>query len=212
MIENLALKDFYSWLGPSNERMEWAIDRLISMSKGRETSRAAYKFYYSFTTRNRYSIGRSDLHTTEQVRNELQEAYWVEEEDIRQFCYTWLCSFRNKLGHHFKTRTGVKYLTYALRDWLVGPMKVFSYKGWEEKYINYLGNQDYEMPQPPLDIQIILGTSPYYKYLKELSLYNKYLIYCYSLGYSAYTIGKINSCYHKQCKRDRSRLRDELEL
>lgn len=106
-----------------------SVEFLIELSKGRISQEQGAWFYGLFLDREWPIYKRPQ--DREEVRQRLVDAWWVEEDDIRQeiFFYTFY------LDVHYH-RHALYLLCVWIRDWLINKQKVLNVKpeGWEERY------------------------------------------------------------------------------
>lgn len=134
------------------------IDRLSLLSRGIWTDPGAWKFFQLFTT-NRYN---HPVDTILEAQEKLQEAWWIETEDVAQECYLFL--------HRMKScdKGALVYLTLYLAQWL--DWRVFG-----RKEDNVETPEDYILPSEPDDLYLLIDN--------QLSLWERYIYYCISTGY-----------------------------
>lgn len=130
---------------------------LISVAKGKFSLKKGLWFYDTFLP-DRFK-------TASLAHQALQNTWWIEEEDIRQFLLAHI--WENKISTRITNLRHI--LAYPLRDWLCkqGISKKIPL-GWEGKWINYITDiQHFSDPE----IKQVLETKnnlyeAYFKYLK----------------------------------------------
>jgi hypothetical protein len=160
------------------------VELMIERVKGRAHDPVARRFYETFL-----NIGKDlgEVKTVDDVRKILQEAYWIEEEDVRQVCYMWMYCF----NHNIIWFQAQQYLWLYLCKWVLR-QKVFQlHTDWAEDYLESF-ETTYELPPPQPDARIICNRHPFFN-LKDLSLYHRYMLYCFSQGYSTEDIAQLTS-------------------
>ena len=153
------------------------MNRLVAQAKGKLGDKTAYSFYNMFTDRSN-AFSPKDK---EDVRLELQNAWWIEEEDVRQFLYMRAVILFRKINRPITYTLVLGMLSYDLRDWLVD-QGVFDHPShFREEYQFHLSNHlliniedSYE------NIRLGVGTLLYLSEEESysLSLYERYLLYC----------------------------------
>lgn len=148
------------------EQFKQDLKDLIAAAKGRPSLKEGLWFYDIFLPQK--------AKTASLARELLKNAWWIEEEDIRQFllCYIWENKISSRMTHLWHI------LAYPLRDWLckqgIGKSRP---EGWEEKWKNYIADkQHFSDPE----IKQVFETKDnlykaYFKYLKyglELNYYD----------------------------------------
>lgn len=160
------------------------IDRLVLLSKGVWTDPGAGKFFNLFIS---YIPPR--VESIEEVRNRLQSAYWIEEEDVRQFCYVYLLSQKT---HEVGT---LKHLTWAVYEWLSDKQRAMHRSCGE--FIDISVESEKEI----IDWEILKD--------KNYSLHERYIHYCLSLGYSISDIAELQNRDPQNLKLDIYRIRSK---
>jgi hypothetical protein len=125
---------------------------LIAAAKGRPSLKEGLWFYDTFLP--------DRIRTASLTHEALQNAWWIEEEDIKQFLLAHI--WENKLSTIITNLRHI--LAYPLRDWLCkqGPFD------WKSKWVNYITDIQY-FSDP--EIEQVLETkdnlyNSYFKYLK----------------------------------------------
>ena len=164
------------------KRLEQEYDRyltfLIGLAKGKVDSKTGKHFYESLLHPSWWQYAKP--RTAEEVRQKLEDAYWVEEEDVRQIIITCIGRF----GFFFPDRDRAwrkdelePRLEGYVRDYLLR-CKIFSRNsGWEEPYAEWLALPHEEDNLEP-EIALILQPP---KNIERLTLFNRYLFYLSSI-------------------------------
>jgi len=170
---------------------------LLDLSKGRVPTKAGEWFYGLFLGQ------RQAPTTTEEVKELLSAAWWVEESDLRQelLFRVW--------RHKLTSRSDLKYtLARNIRDWLI-QQRVFSRQnGWEVSYQGQL-QEYYELERsvglPMLFQHNPIDTCPF-------SLFNRYLMYLsYILKLPRTDIERVLLSQGRQVNRFQAVLREQME-
>lgn len=137
------------------------LDNLKALVKGKVDTKTGEWFYRLFITK------QNKLTNLEQVRSYLEEAYWIEEEDVEQEIYRiiWQFKLTYRWGYWLKYN-----LARHIKDWIILRMKPFRTLDTEE-YKRYLIDYPEEIPD-----RFFLVLDPPDK-LKKLTLYDRYLLY-----------------------------------
>ena len=161
-----------------------SIERIVRLCKGEYTDPKAYTFFRYITTIETDIVPD----TWQEVQEQLQEAWWVEEEDVAQECKAFILSRKTGGGYT------LRHLVCHISRWLVSNQQVFKrLSNWEEHYeYEYVSNKE-------SDLQPTYTENTNYKLISgslypKLTRYENYIAYWLSLGYSktklAATIGK----------------------
>ena len=189
----------YTWLGVDLKYVE----NIVRCAKGISIGYRSLHFYEQFLNLRFPVIGMVD--TVDEVREVLQDAWWVEEEDIRQQCYMWMYS----MGHNITTYVAPKYLFMYVRDWLL-LQKVFQrHTDWEGR-CGIETNPTCELPQQQPDVRILFNSHPFYD-CEGLSLYHRYMLYCFSQGCSVDRISELTRQQPRAIHKEVVRLRELME-
>jgi len=108
------------------------IENLIDLAKGRFTESWEKTYYNMFLDRVFNMPIDLTYTTTDQVINELQDAYWLDEEDLRQDIYVCMIRLEKFRGAPFRIRGGV---SRDLRDELINRQRFWK-RSFIEKTIN----------------------------------------------------------------------------
>jgi hypothetical protein len=137
------------------------LDNLIALTKGKVDVKTGEWFYRLFTSKN------TKLTSIEEARSYLEEAYWIEEEDIEQEIYRiiWQYKLTYRWGYWLKYN-----LARHIKDWILQKQKPFRRLD-KETYSCYMIQQ----PEDPPDKFYIVLDPP--DNIKTLTLYDRYLLY-----------------------------------
>lgn len=195
------------------------INFLIDLAKGRisSTNKHSHFFYRLFTRKvDSYMLVR--VETVAEAQEMLSEAWWIEEEDIRQTLYLLTCkSYRR--GAHPKSWF-LRNLGYGLSDWLIQQKVNVRYANWEQLYgfqnkqideDNALENL-YCCTETDLLTKLFLNQEPIYECFNGLNNFEKYLIYLhYSMELSYAKIAYVLLTSSKQVNFYFQKLKKKLE-
>lgn len=162
-----------------------AIDDLVELGKGR---RDDAWFFKMFPNKWKYKYMPDTL---DGIQECLYNAWWIEEEDIRQHLLisTWSTKITSMSGYH----NTYYFLAHHLRDYLLN-QRVFSrYSGWEEHYQYHFEHvicREEEYTEASLSLLFNNFEGTPLQYL-DTCLFNKYVLYLlYIAGETCSVIGE----------------------
>ena len=145
------IQEFNSALGISGLRKDIAA-YFIKLAKGLDYSPTSDWFYNLFLPFDRPSIPKDIF----EIRDQLQAAWWVEEEDIQQEIAFVLLKYHDPEKDKTGTPLGLLHIVAQhLRDYLVHQEKVFlKQSDWEQSYIEQVDiyNNTVSEPEPNSDL------------------------------------------------------------
>lgn len=184
------------------------INRHVDLSKGKIDEVAGKDFYKLFLNREMFNPPKN----IQEVRESLQKAWWVEEEDIRQFIYMSIWRLKLTSRSYFDASLG-----WLLRDHLINKEKVFTRHGFIEiTYSQYLEEQlevdlDIYERSTPFE-ELVLATGRWGRPLVGLTIFERYLLYLrYVLCFTTTDTAKILLTSQMQVRRFLEALRPKLE-
>lgn len=141
------------------------IEYLVDLCKGRKLGKKSRWFYRLFLDRGFYGSPKS----TEEVIQKIRDAWWVEEEDIKQQIQLIIHQ-----AHIWESYKSLVIISQHLRQYLIAECRVFSRQtSWVEDY-EFLSNDIVEEPRQ-LGLNLLFNQSVLD--IVPTSTYNKYLLY-----------------------------------
>ena len=172
---------------------EAVIPRFVELAKGRAYDRDAHRFYNLFVNSTKYVHKPDDMHA---ARAYMQGAWWIEDEDIRQFLYSVL------LMRRFGDGRTVAILAAYLVMYLFSQDVFSRQSGWEELYPT--PEVSYEMEGPEAHVPVLFD-----KRISD-STYDRYLLYCVSMGYTISQVATLTNRSRRQIHNELARIRKEF--
>jgi len=179
------------------------IDGMVKIIKGHGYDERANIFYGMFLNKP-LPLGPDPSIDT--IREDFQNAWWIEEEDIKQECYL----FSYCKGHNIDYWAQASYLFLYLRDWIL-KMRVFPrLHNSAERIVLEETETTYELPPPQIDLRILFNKHPFFNF-KDLSLYHRYMIYCFSQGHNICDIAELTGQHRPFVHKEVDELRSVME-
>jgi len=177
---------------------EKSLQYLLDLTKGRVYNRSGDWFYKLFLTSTVIGVPK----TVWDIRECIQGAWWIEEEDIRQQIYLII------LHHNIPAQCNIiQYIARYLRDWLISDQKIFARQtSWQEKYIYEEQMAHAVEPNEPKKLDMVI------QHHDVLGLFDTYLAYlAYELKLPRQEICKALLCDPRQANRLTEKLRKKME-
>lgn len=163
-------KDYHKFPTPTREmalkHWDQILSNLIALAKGKVDAKSGQWFYRLFFG---YKIPMPS--TLEGIRQALEDAYWIEEEDIKQeiLLIVWKHKYTYRLGYWLKFN-----IARDLRTWLVTKGKVFRHPdNWRDQYQQWIIEEHYNADDLP-DISVVLD--PPAKWSGK-TMFDRYFLY-----------------------------------
>lgn len=174
------------------------ITYLSKLAKGELTGPKDRFFYDLFVDEDRY--GPNAPKSVEEAVEKLRGAWWVEKEDVVQFCLSYILS-RHSGVIGWYTRY---YLVWALQSYLAVHEQVFNRQcGWEDQYRYEMDLWASEEPERVSLDKLLDNSLPY-------SEYHNYLFYCFSEGHSQLAVAAFTKQHRKIIYEDLKIFKDVL--
>ena len=184
------VEEAYPQLGGVGERV---IPWFVELAKGRPWGPAANRFYNLLVRAVGYAHKPADVM---QAREYLQAAWWIEEEDVSQFLYSVL------LARKFGDGRTVAILAAYLVRFLFSQGVFGRQSGWEERYPHQ--ESSYVMKEG------FPGQGILFNERIPASTYERYLLYCVSVGYNSAQISRLLNWEYDRTARELARVKKEF--